>query len=376
MEDASEPASHLAGTNQERASPHNAFDGSERDHTFQEARGKELENRGLFVVSLDFEQAWGVRHLGQMRTYLPRLIGGRSAVLSILGAFRNYEIHATWAVVGFLFAENGTELRKYLPRLKPQYADLRLSPYRDLPPPAAHETPESIFFAPSLIRQILDSPHQEIGTHTLSHYYCLELGQNRETFNADLMTAIALGRAFGLNLKSLVFPKNQWRSDFLDICARAGIIAYRGTPSSWLYGPRVDKKKQMLVRRFGRLLGAYLPLGSAVSHSLPLSGSEVPINIPESRFLRACMPALRALEPLRLSCIKREMTFAARAGRLYHLWWHPHDFGVNTEANLRFLTGILDHYRRLRSAYGFESVNMGEAAMRFLGQMSTNGFVK
>jgi hypothetical protein len=90
----------------------------------------------------------------------------------------------------------------------------------------------------------------------------------------------------------------------------------------------------------------------------------LPIDIPASRFLRAYSPRLRILEPIRLARIKKEMTFAARTGRLYHLWWHPHNFGVNTELNLRFLRRILDHYRALHVIYGMESTNMGEAAQK------------
>ena len=56
---------------------------------------------GLFVVSLDFELAWGIRHLPWMHSYMPNLIGARSAVRSLLTTFKEYEIHATWAVVGF-----------------------------------------------------------------------------------------------------------------------------------------------------------------------------------------------------------------------------------------------------------------------------------
>ena len=38
------------------------------------------------------------------------------------------------------------------------------------------------------------------------------------------------------------------------------------------------------------------------------------------------------------------MTFAAKTGSNYHLWWHPHNFGKDLEANLKFLEKILQHY--------------------------------
>ena len=314
------------------------------------------------MISLDFEQVWGVRHLPRLSSQLSRLVEARTIVLSLLDIFRDYGIHATWAVVGFLFFDSGAELRAHLPVVRPRYADPRLCPYQDLPPSGTRESPESIFFARSLISRIAGTPHQEIGTHTLSHYYCLEPGQDIESFSADLSCAGAIASEFGVEVKSLVFPKNQCRPDYLRVCADHGIIAYRGNPDSWLYRPNPDRKQQMLPRRLGRLLDAYVPVTRALSQSLPLGTASLPLNVPASRFLRPYMPSLRLLEPLRVARIMREMTFAARTGRLYHLWWHPHDFGVDPQANLRVLRLVLDHYKRLNAQYRFHSMNMVEAA--------------
>ena len=53
------------------------------------------------------------------------------------------------------------------------------------------------------------------------------------------------------------------------------------------------------------------------------------------------------------------MNFAAKKGLVYHLWWHPHNFGSNIESNISFLEKILVHYRKLKTEFNFESVNMG-----------------
>ncbi len=320
---------------------------------------------GLFVVSLDFELYWGVRDIPNVRAYFRNLVGAREAVPALLDLFTKYRIHATWATVGFLFADGTATLREYMPHVRPAYRNERLSPYADLPPEGAQDASDSIFFAPSLIRLIGTTENQEIATHTFSHYYCLEEGQDIESFNADLQAACAVSRRFGIELKSLVFPRNQCRPEFLAKCSEAGIVAYRGNPRSWLYHA-VPDEKQVAVRRLGRLLDAYLPLSSATCHALPLPAAKLPVNVPGSRFLRPHLPALRRLEPLRLERIRREMTAAATDGRMYHLWWHPHNFGVNTEINLRFLTSILEHFELLRDAYGMVSANMREAAEQYL----------
>ena len=54
------------------------------------------------------------------------------------------------------------------------------------------------------------------------------------------------------------------------------------------------------------------------------------------------------------------MAAAARAGRDYHLWWHPHNFGADPEANMAALGAILSTYAALRDAHGWPSRAMGD----------------
>jgi hypothetical protein len=54
------------------------------------------------------------------------------------------------------------------------------------------------------------------------------------------------------------------------------------------------------------------------------------------------------------------MRHAAINHRLFHLWWHPHNFGAHIEENQRFLERILDYYGELKQRYGMQSLNMGE----------------
>ena len=56
------------------------------------------------------------------------------------------------------------------------------------------------------------------------------------------------------------------------------------------------------------------------------------------------------------------MRHAAKHGLTFHLWWHPHNIGVNTERNLQQLDEICAYYSQLKEKYGMRSLNMGEAA--------------
>jgi hypothetical protein len=51
---------------------------------------------------------------------------------------------------------------------------------------------------------------------------------------------------------------------------------------------------------------------------------------------------------------------------LFHLWWHPHNFGKNTDQNMSFLRSILDHYKTLEEKFVFRSATMAEVAERVI----------
>ena len=59
---------------------------------------------------------------------------------------------------------------------------------------------------------------------------------------------------------------------------------------------------------------------------------------------------------------------AAATNRIFHLWWHPHNFGRDLETNLAALESILHEVSFLRERFGFESVSMAEAAGRVMAE--------
>lgn len=312
-------------------------------------------------MSLDFELYWGVRDVRTLESYRENLEGVRLAVPKILSLFTQYQIHATWAIVGFLFHTDASEARHSMPKLLPSYADTSLNPFNDFVDNqlVGHELP--CRFAPDLCRAISRTPHQELGTHTYSHYYCLEAGQTAAEFEADLEAAKMVMAKFGANPISLVFPRNQFNENYLKVCEKVGIRSYRGNPASWLYEAR-NENRESTIRRALRLVDAYLKIsddGWITRDTIPSSGLT---NVPASRFLRPHSPHLRWLEPLHRRRIVNEMTRAAEGGGLYHLWFHPHNFGQNIEANLTNLEIILKSFQRLREQGKMISLGMAEVA--------------
>lgn len=54
------------------------------------------------------------------------------------------------------------------------------------------------------------------------------------------------------------------------------------------------------------------------------------------------------------------MTYAAKHGKVFHIWWHPHNFGGNIDENMKILEKIAKHYQKLYQKHGFECRTMKE----------------
>jgi len=316
---------------------------------------------GKLVISLDFEIYWGVRDAVKLEKYREHLLGVHMVIPRLLQIFDQYKINATFATVGFLFFNNKEELLHNLPSRKPSYWNTDLSPYQGhFNCIGKDEENDPFHFGAELIQQIHNAG-QEIGSHTFSHYYCLEKGQTKEDFKEDLITAKKIANQRGIELQSFVFPRNQYNKGYLDICKEMGFTSFRGNEMSWLFSSKTQGMGTTFRRPF-RLADAYLNLSGHNCHTDKEMKKSIPLNIPASRFLRPYTKKLKVFEKLRLKRIKESMMYAAKNGLTYHLWWHPHNFGINILENFLFLEQILIHYQNLNNEYKFESVNMRQLA--------------
>lgn len=312
-----------------------------------------------FVISIDFELMWGVRDQLSIAQYGANIRGVRDALPRILNLFDKFEIRATWATVGFLFCETKDDLLANLPQIRPSYQQNAFSNYGYLNEIGNNEKDDPYYFGFSLLKEVQSRPNQEIATHTFSHYYCLEEGQTPDQFKADIDAAVAVAARQRIELKSIVFPRNQYAKPHLEIARACGLRTFRGNERSWLYQPAVSDE-QFVLRRAGRLTDQYLNLsGHHVQHP-KLNGGLV--EVASSRFLRPYSPALARLDNLRLSRIQRAIDVAADANGIFHLWWHPHNFGLNTDENLAFLGAVLSHFAKVRDIQGMRSSRMDDFA--------------
>ncbi len=317
-----------------------------------------------FVISLDFELLWGVMD-SRGDEYHQQIRNVHRVIPELLSLFREFDIACTWATVGALCTETKADFDQVKPNLTPSYDNDTFNPYLAID--RLFGLDKELICAPNLVEKIVNEPKQELASHTFCHYYCLEKGQSLDEFKMDLQSNTVIAKRYDVSFKSLVFPRNQFNSDYLLACKASGLTSYRGNPEHKAYKAG-SKGENKLPRRAYRLLDAYIPLSGTLRQKPTIDKVSGMVNVPASLFLRPWSRKLSLLEPIRLWRIKWSMTKTAKKGGIFHLWWHPHNFGTNSERNIDFLKKILIHYKLLNENYEFESLTMEGVALRVVAE--------
>ncbi len=316
--------------------------------------------KGIFTISLDFELHWGCfEHMliGQaQQTYFKNTI---EAIPEMLKIFAGADIHVTWAIVGMLYRKNKAEWLRNQPAVLPTFSNPDVSAYEWINKHGFFSEEDPYHFAPELIKLIERTPNQEIATHTYAHYFCLEKGQTQAQFKADIEMACALAKEHGANIRSLVFPRNQFNREYLSVCYKAGITSIRSSPDIWYWAPATGST---FMKKFFRAGDAYLKFQPIKMVYLKDIKAEegLPISLPATRLYRPWKPGQPVQNKLKMRRILNEMTTAAKKNAYYHLWWHPHNFGNNPQECLNELSQIVKHFHTLNKKYGFQSLTMEE----------------
>ena len=311
------------------------------------------KQNGLFIISLDFELFWGQFDKVKFNNYRKNIIGTEVAVLRLLSTFKKYNISCSWATVGFVLS-NPSEFKSSMPKITPSYANKRLCPYSYFDKIA--EGDKKYFFSPKLVEKIDKTRGQELCSHTYSHYYSKEKGQNINEFEHDLISQSCILKNNNYkNPLSIVFPRNQVNNKYFEILYKYGYKTFRGNQDNLIYKENSKNKIINYVLRLIRFFDSYINISGNNTYYINM---EKLLNIKQSAFLRPFNSRLKYFEKIKINRIKKSMLSAAIQKKVYHLWWHPHNFGTNIDENFRNLESILDYYVKLNKEYGFESKNM------------------
>jgi peptidoglycan/xylan/chitin deacetylase (PgdA/CDA1 family) len=310
--------------------------------------GPALE-RGVAVVSIDTELAWGESHhrdgSGPRRDY-----GSERIVIDqILEVFDRYEISATWAIVGHLFLDQCAPVdgRAHPEIVRPVYPTMS-GDWFDIDPCSTLAAAPSYYGRDIVAAINRCRVPQEIGCHSFSHLIADGCGE--EAFGSDLAACRAVAANDGLDVRSFVYPRNA--IDHIDALGGHGFVCYRGSaePSAAPAG--------RLVRYADRLR----PL--ARSAVVPIRHPSGVWNVPQT-YLFA--PATRARHlPVGLWAHRpvARMRLAARERSLFHLWFHPYNVTAAPDRALRGLEAICRAATRLRDAGRLDIMTMGALADR------------
>lgn len=309
--------------------------------------------RGVFVLSLDFELVWGSRDLyDPIEPLLEQARATRARVFGpLLDRLTSLGITATWATVGHLFLDGARyqQGRLHPDLVQPRHAWHPAPWLQDVPEGDERSHPE--YYARSLVLR-LKAAGQEIGSHSFTHPVFGDPGCSRQVADTDLAACVREAKALGIELRSFVFPRNV--EGHLDLVARHGFKCWRGPSPDW-YRSELLPKGVARVGHIAQVLAAAEPptvMPTAGPHGLwniPASASYLPSDGP-----RRAIPVGR-----RVDRAKAGLAAADRSGRIFHLWLHPINLAAHTEPMLKGLIEVLEGAARLRDQGRLDIVSMG-----------------
>jgi peptidoglycan/xylan/chitin deacetylase (PgdA/CDA1 family) len=313
--------------------------------------------QAVFTLSLDLELMWGTLDLLGPERFRRRCEIEREVVIDrLLSLLKEFEIPATWCVIGHLFLDrcyrqNG---RKHPEIVPPRHAWRRGDWFEHDPDGTEAEAP--LFLGRSVIEKILACPvPQEVGSHSFSHAIFGDRGCSRETARSELEACVRAAGQMGLTLQSFSFPRN--RVGHRDLLAENGFICYRGPEARWYQAPRMPE----VVRRLGHLWDVLTITEPPVVE--PILTPEGVLDVPGSMVLLP-IHGWRRLIPVswRVRRALKGLDAAVREQRIFHLWAHPTSLADEAEAMLGGLRRILARVSLRRDRGALAVLTMGGVA--------------
>lgn len=292
---------------------------------------------GSVVISVDAELGWGFHDID---VPADRLDSARVGWKRLAGLCSEYNIPATWAVVGHLFLRDCDGRHVDHPR-GPEWFSSEREEWADRP---------SLRYGPNLVGDVASDPvGHEIACHTFSHVLFGDERTTKATVRGEIEACLAATRETDLALRSFVFPRNS--VGHRDVLAEYDFDCYRGEAP----GKRTS---------LGKLTAATVgdPDPRLVTPEIDEYGL---VNIPASLYLFSFEGRPRRLvttlfeDPI-VRRARRGIDAAAESDGVFHMWLHPNNL-VDRAAIARMRT-IFEHLDSRRDELRIET--MGQVATR------------
>jgi peptidoglycan/xylan/chitin deacetylase (PgdA/CDA1 family) len=306
------------------------------------AEAVELD-RGVFTLSLDLELIWGTLDLFGPERFRRACEIERDVVIDrLLGLLTEFEISATWLVVGHLFLDRcyGGNGLKHPEIDRPHHGWCKGDWFAH--DPDGDEADAPTFLGRSVVEKIRAcSVSQEIGSHSFSHVIFGDPGCSEATARSEIRACLHAACDLGIAMRSFSFPRSEAGHE--RVLAEYGFTCFRGLEPTWYSAAGTGPA----MRRLGHLLDTLLVIEPPVV--LPKRHANGLIEIPGSMVY---FPAhgLRRLLPIswRARRAMKGLEAAVHRRRVFHLWTHPTNLADSIEPMLRGLRAILERAARLR----------------------------
>lgn len=278
---------------------------------------------GAVVLSIDAELAWGFHD--QPRMPEGRLQSARESWTTLLDLLDNYEVSATWAIVGHLMLRECNGKHRSHPSPRNWFA-------RD---PGGEATSDSLWFAPDLVNQVQNAAvDHELGSHSFSHVPFGRSDVSTPMLNAELERHRSIAEEWNESLESFVFPRNDVAN--IDLLAAHDFTCYRGrSPNQWYDGSPLQRPGKAVDLVTGGS-GPPIVTPSVEEHGI--------INIPASLDLFGFEGIARRVvesvtgDPI-VEAARRGITAAEEGSGVFHGWLHPNN--ITEQADIDRLKTIL-----------------------------------
>lgn len=313
---------------------------------------------GIFLLTLDTEALWGVpERCADRKTSLEIGRKFRSALSGILNVLDEYDIPATFAIVGHLYLKCcSSDNSKHPEMVHPHHSWFEDWYAND---PCTDEALDPGWYAPEIIDWIRRCRgDHEIACHSFSHCIFGDDGCTREVAVSEILRCKDLAHLHGISLSSFVFPRNS--IGHLDVLRDNKFSCYRGVTCGWY------STLPPTLKKLGAVLDEFLP---AAPRLVTPSMQKGIVNIPGSMLIRS-REGWRRVLPLHIT--KKKIIHGIRQctsqNGIFHLWSHPLNFAWNQGAMISMLRSVLRVVAEERARGRLEIMTMRQYAEMFLAE--------
>jgi hypothetical protein len=308
---------------------------------------------GYFVFSLDCELASGFFDSDELRTQIFSPDGSRErwAIECLLDMLAEFNLIATWAIVGHIFYKACEECA-ICPILdwKGKYKSFDEVYHSDHP----------LWYGGDIIEKVIarSTNKHEIGFHGYTHTIFDEKSMSKEQAQVEIQEWLRVAKRYGIVPRTVIFPRG--KSGYLGLFEQAGFTNYR-----------CSAHYPLIIRN--KYFGEYI---KTIDHILSISTppiyslDEVEVNrmvyICESNHLFGFNRNIelfldaRNLHTLRIRRIVRGIKKAADEKKIFQLWAHPWEF--RTESDFLKLRYIFNRVAEEVRMGRMQSIGMADLA--------------